>query len=154
MAGLALLLAACEGGGSGSHGANNPGANQAPTVTVQFPLSGSLTTGTSITVRGTAIDPDGDVITSVTVHGMLAETDDGFATWQVPNVPLQAGTQSLEGVVQDAEGGVGRFSLALERGENPGPELLWTPTLGVTVHSTAFYLPTFSRDKLAPHLFD
>lgn len=123
LAGLGLSLAACEGGGGGSDGANNPGANQAPTASVQFPLSGSLTTSTGITVRGTATDPDGDAITSVTVHGMLAETDDGFATWQVPNVPLQAGTQSLEGVVQDAEGGVVRFSLTVERGENPGPAL-------------------------------
>ncbi|MCC4271800.1 hypothetical protein LL254_13860 [Marinobacter nauticus] len=122
MAGWGLLMAACGGGGSGA-GGSGAGENQAPTVFVQFPLSGSLTTGTGITVRGTATDPDGDAITEVTVHGVLAETDDGFATWQAPNVPLQAGTQSLEGVVRDAEGGVGRFSLTVARGENPGPAL-------------------------------
>ncbi|UZD65812.1 hypothetical protein [Marinobacter sp. AN1] len=136
MAGLVVLLGACGGGGGGgSDGANSPAPpesddptppedeNHAPTASVQFPLSGSLTTGTDIPVRGTATDPDGDAITAVTVHGVLAETDDGFATWQVPNVPLQAGTNTLEGVVQDARGGVGRFSLTLEQVENPGPAL-------------------------------
>ncbi|WP_250462080.1 hypothetical protein [Microbulbifer litoralis] len=126
-ASLVVWLTGCGGGsgGSGDPVAENPvpsepapstpeedddstppeeAANEPPVASIQFPLSGSRTTGASIGVRGTASDPDGDAITSVTVNGVLADTDDGFASWRVPSLSLPAGTDALEGLVQDARG--------------------------------------------------
>ncbi|QIL89275.1 hypothetical protein GNX18_05475 [Microbulbifer sp. SH-1] len=112
-----------EGDGDGSTPPEEA-ANEPPVASIQFPLSGSRTTGASISVRGTASDPDGDAITSVTVNGVLADTDDGFASWRVPSLSLPAGTDTLEGLVQDARGEVSSFSLTVEQVENPGPALI------------------------------
>lgn len=112
-----------EGDGDGSTPPEEE-ANEPPVASIQFPLSGSRTTGAFISVRGTASDPDGDAITSVTVNGVLADTDDGFASWRVPSLSLPAGTDTLEGLVQDARGEVTSFSLTVEQVENPGPALI------------------------------
>ncbi len=100
-----------------------PPENRAPTASVQFPLSGSQTTGNVINVRGTASDPEADRIDSVTVNGVLADTDDGFATWRVDDLALLDGANTLEVVVEDEKGSTGASSITLEKTENPGPAL-------------------------------
>lgn len=142
---LTVSLTAC-GGGSGSSSAPAPPVaedptppgdgdpippeddqdeeeNLAPTASVLFPLSGSQTTGNVIDVRGTASDPETDRIDSVTVNGVAANTDDGFATWRVDDLALLDGANTLEVVVQDEKGSTGASSIKLEKTENPGPAL-------------------------------
>ncbi len=75
---------------------------EAPTASIVFPPPVSLTEGTSILVRGTASDNVG--VTSLSVNGIDAVTNDGFATWTV-DVPLTPDiSNSLVVTVNDAAG--------------------------------------------------
>ena len=98
---VAGLLSACGGGGSGEQGSGP----SAPSATIAFPPSQSLTNDNTMTVRGSAQDADGSTITSVQVNGADVETNDGFATWQI-TVPLALGENSLVVSTQDAEGNI------------------------------------------------
>lgn len=96
---MALCLNACGGGGSDSGSSSNSGSGGAtdsnpPTAQIQFPPPQSLTEADSITVRGTASDPEGAEITVVRINGIDATTTDEFATWSV-DVPLTPGTNML-----------------------------------------------------------
>jgi hypothetical protein len=131
------LLSACGGGSSSSNDPappddedtleptppNDEQDNLASTASVHFPLSGSQTTGNVINVRGTASDPEADEIISITVNGVLADTDDGFASWRVDDLALLDGANTLEVVVQDETGGIGASSITLDKIRNPGPAL-------------------------------
>lgn len=66
----------------------------APTVQVMFPPPVSLSSGTTLKVRGTASDAL-STITSVTVGGVAAVTTDNYATWTA-DVPLTLGANSLD----------------------------------------------------------
>lgn len=64
----------------------------APTAQILFPPADAMTTGSTVTVVGTA--SDGDQIAGVSVNGNFATTTDGFANWRV-TVPLTAGSNTL-----------------------------------------------------------
>ncbi|MBL8842252.1 MAG: hypothetical protein JNL90_12075 [Planctomycetes bacterium] len=100
------LLAGC-GGGGGSAGRTI----RASTARVLFPPARSQTDATSITVRGTASDPDG--VVAVSVAGVPAKSSDGFATWTA-FVPLGPGRQELPIDVTDARGAIARGVARLE----------------------------------------
>lgn len=70
-----------------------------PTAQITFPPPVSMKDGDSILVRGTASD-DYSTITSVTVGGVAAESDDGFATWTAL-VTLTEGDNIINVVVED-----------------------------------------------------
>lgn len=89
--------------------------NQAPVASLLFPQSGSYTSGNFITVRGTAKDPDGDAIAAVTINGVAATSDNGFANWQVTNLPLQQGSNVLQGIIRDVHGNEASFSIELQK---------------------------------------
>ena len=77
-------------------------ANQPPVVDISFPNPQSLTNQSTITVSGTASDPDGDSISFVSVNGIVAVTNDGFANWQA-TVPLAFGENNLTVLAVDSE---------------------------------------------------
>lgn len=74
--------------------------NTAPQAAVLFPTPSSFTTGDTILMRGTAADGQGSEITSVSVNGVQASSDDGFATWRA-SVPLAFGENTLTVETQD-----------------------------------------------------
>lgn len=78
---------------------------QAPSAEVVFPLPVSMTSSTSLLVRGKAQDAENTPITAVTVDGVTATTSDGFATWQA-QVPLSLGKNILHVRTQDADGNI------------------------------------------------
>lgn len=112
---LTAFLTAC---GSSGGGGNTPTGNDiveppvteppiveqpntAPTAAILFPTSQSLTTSNTITLRGTAADEEGDSISFLRVNGIDAQSDDGFATWQV-QVPVEFGINELVVEVEDS----------------------------------------------------
>lgn len=73
-----------------------------PSVRVAFPPRAAVaTSASSITVRGTSSDDTS--VQSVTVNGIAATSDDGFATWSA-DVPLVAGENALVVSATDAAG--------------------------------------------------
>ena len=70
------------------------------TASITFPPAG-LTDAATITVRGTAADPDTDIV-AVSVNGVAATTTDGFATWTAAAIPLAAGDNDLNVSVENA----------------------------------------------------
>ena len=97
--------------------------NQAPLASIIFPLTGSHTTGSLLSVRGSASDAEGDAITSVTVNGVEATSEDDFASWQVASLAVQAGTNLLNGTVTDVHGNQRQFSGSFAQRENTGIQL-------------------------------
>ena len=114
---LSSLLAACGGGNGGgnSNGSEKlpveeppvveppvveppveepPVETSAPSASIIFPPASAMVDFNLIRVRGTANDAQGDPIASVSVNGVVAETDDGFANWQVI-VPVGLGENTL-----------------------------------------------------------
>lgn len=84
------LLTAC-GGGGGAGGGGGGGGGPAAVARV-FPPQDGLSDDATIVVRGTASSPDG--IAGVTVAGVAATSNDGFATWTAA-VPLALGANVL-----------------------------------------------------------
>ncbi|MGI9295577.1 MAG: cadherin-like beta sandwich domain-containing protein, partial [Pseudomonadales bacterium] len=101
---VGTLLAAC-GGGGGSNNSPPPPApdTQAPTAKINFPTAQALTTADSITVTGTAADPEGNTISSVTVNGAAATSTNGFANWAA-TVSLTAGDNTITVETADDQG--------------------------------------------------
>lgn len=102
-AALALLCAACGGGGT-SVGFAPPQPQPdvtGPSATIHFPGSRSVTDRSAVTVTGTAFDPAG--VASVTVNGIPATTDDRFFTWSA-TVPLVPG-ENVISITSVDEGG-------------------------------------------------
>ena len=115
---LSGLLAACGGSGGGSNGVESPPnveppieeppveeppveeppieepAAESPSASIIFPPESALVDFNLIRIRGTASDAQGDPITSVSVNGVVAESNDGFATWQAI-VPVELGENTL-----------------------------------------------------------
>jgi sugar lactone lactonase YvrE len=109
---LSSLLAACGGGNNGAEKLpveespieeppiEEPPVEEpsletpAPSASIIFPPESALVDFNLIRVRGTANDAQGDPIASVTVNGVPAESDDGFATWQAV-VPVDLGENTL-----------------------------------------------------------
>ena len=96
-----LMISACgdssSGGGTTTSDEPPPTDNvdaNAPTATITFPPSLSLTDGDSVIVHGTANDAEGSEITIVRVNGIDVSSNDNFATWQV-TVPLTSGQNTL-----------------------------------------------------------
>jgi len=88
-----------------------------PSAAIQFPTAVSLTDGDTIIVRGTA--SDASEISSVSVNGVTASSDDGFATWQV-SVPLNLGENTLTVETTDtaSNSDSNAASVAIERQPN------------------------------------
>lgn len=84
---LAFTTTGCGGGGSGGGGGGGGAA-----VARVFPPQDGLSDDETIVVRGTASSPDG--IAGVTVAGVAATSNDGFATWTAA-VPLALGANVL-----------------------------------------------------------
>jgi hypothetical protein len=79
------------GGTSGGGGTMAPSELAPPEVALLFPPHGAIA-ATTVTVRGTAKDQH--AIAAVTVNGVAAASDDGFATWSA-KVPLVDGDNAL-----------------------------------------------------------
>jgi hypothetical protein len=73
----------------------------APSITITFPGHTALLTEGRITVRDIAQDQN--TITSVTVHGSVAQSMDGFETWET-TVTLPPGMTHLVVSAEDAFG--------------------------------------------------
>jgi hypothetical protein len=67
-------------------------AAEAPEVAVTYPADGESVNAISLTVTGTATDPDG--VAEVLVNGIRATSQDGFASWEA-TVPLTTGQNQL-----------------------------------------------------------
>jgi sugar lactone lactonase YvrE len=84
--GIASIIGSGSSSGSGSPG------GAAPIASINFPPLVSSTDAGQITVTGTASDDSG--VASVSVNGLPASSQDGFATWRRA-VPLVAGANTL-----------------------------------------------------------
>jgi hypothetical protein len=73
--------------------------NEPPVTVISFPPEKSMTSSSSIVVRGSATDVSG--IASVIVNGVEATTDDDFATWQATVPSLTPGLNTLTAVTTD-----------------------------------------------------
>lgn len=94
--------------------------NAAPRVTIVFPPPASATTATSMIVRGVATDGDG--VAEVRINGVLATSDDEFATWRV-EVPLVAGANELVATATDGIGTrAGRAAVAAVKVRDEFPQ--------------------------------
>jgi hypothetical protein len=71
-----------------------PVETSAPSASIIFPPKSALVDFNLIRVRGMASDAQGDPIISVSVNGVVAESDDGFANWQAI-VPVDLGENTL-----------------------------------------------------------
>ena len=80
-----------------------PVVNAAPSVEVQFPVSGALTNGSRVTVKGSAVDPEGDRIASVMVAGEAATTSDDYAYWEA-SITLAPGVNEIVIATADENG--------------------------------------------------
>jgi hypothetical protein len=104
LAATALLIPGCgdDGGGSGGPPDSGPdayaGDGVAPTVKVTFPPPNSLTDTPMVTIRGTADDVDD--IAAVRVNGAMAQSSDGFATWEA-TVSLVHGDNAIVVATED-----------------------------------------------------
>ncbi|GAB1268836.1 hypothetical protein NBRC116493_20890 [Aurantivibrio infirmus] len=76
--------------------------NAAPTATILFPSTQSISDGANVIVRGSATD-NISVITAISVNGIAATTSDSFATWTA-TVPLALGLNSLDVSATDEAG--------------------------------------------------
>lgn len=86
-----------------------------------FPPGYSLTEGETVTVRGTTTpSSSSSTITSVSIAGVLAQSSDGFLTWQA-ELSLSLGSNSFQIEVFDSELGERTSSdgIVVERVENP-----------------------------------
>ena len=107
----AALLLGCGGGSSSTPSVTPPppppppppADTLAPFGRIVFPLRSTMTDESPLTVTGTA--GDDTEVASVRVNGVLAASDDGFATWRA-TVPLDPGTNSLVLQVTDRAGNV------------------------------------------------
>jgi sugar lactone lactonase YvrE len=70
-----------------------------PVTTISFPPEKSMTSSNSIVVRGSSTDASG--IQSVSVNGVEAISDDGFATWTAEVTDLSAGFNTLTAITTD-----------------------------------------------------
>jgi sugar lactone lactonase YvrE len=82
-----------------------------PIIVISFPPEKSMTEGYSIIVRGSATDAGG--IRSVTVNGVEAISDDGFATWTAEVTSLSAGPNTLIATVTDMQSDTSAKSVQL-----------------------------------------
>ena len=115
---LCVFLIACSDG-NGTGGDGGSGGAQAPTAVITFPPAISMTEGDAVTVHGTAAD-DG-TIASVSVNGVEASTDDGYATW-VATVPLTPGMNTPTVSASDSESNsdAQAAEVVIERGARVG----------------------------------
>ncbi|MEH6448430.1 MAG: hypothetical protein V7765_07155 [Oleispira sp.] len=70
-----------------------------PITVISFPPEKSMTSSNSIVVRGSSTDASG--IQAVTVNGVEAISDDGFATWTATVTDLSAGFNTLMATTTD-----------------------------------------------------
>ncbi len=70
-------------------------------VALQFPTRNFYTDAATVTVRGTAQDPNG--VTRLTVNGVAAQTTDTFAHWKAV-IPVPAGTSPVDVTAVDGSG--------------------------------------------------
>ncbi|HVY46939.1 MAG TPA: hypothetical protein VHB21_13720 [Minicystis sp.] len=116
---LVLALAGCGGGNatstgggggggsstsssaSASGGSSSAGGGSVGEVTIAFPPKRSLTNEKKVHVRGSTSEPAR--VASLTVGGVTATTQDGFATWTA-DVPLETGLHTLHVDAVDAQG--------------------------------------------------
>lgn len=88
------------GAGSGGAAGGQPGGSR---IVLAFPPPSSYTDAPHVTIRGTAVNPDG--IASVSINGVNAETSDEFANWRL-TVPTPVGRHRFSVSVADALGNV------------------------------------------------
>jgi hypothetical protein len=114
LAAAALAVPGCGDDGGGSTPDAGPdayaGDGIAPTVKVSFPPPSSLTDTPSITIRGAAADVD--EIAAIRVNGAEAQSDDGFATWEV-TLPLTHGANEIAIESEDEYGAKNAAAAAL-----------------------------------------
>ena len=81
---------------------NVPAIPTVPPITeISFPPEKSMTSGSSIVVRGSSSDASG--ILSVSVNGVEAISDDGFATWTAEVADLSSGFNTLTATTIDLQ---------------------------------------------------
>src|SRR6185295_2244685 len=92
----------------------------APTLAVTSPSDGSNTQAESITVSGTVSDPGQypSGVAQVTVNGVPATIDSG-SNWNLANVPLVVGTNSLAVHAVDNAGNATDLSVSVTRQPPP-----------------------------------
>ncbi len=112
---IATLLTACGGGGGSSNDAPPQQVvdTQAPTAKINFPTAQALTTADTITVTGTATDAQSNVISSVTVNGVDATSENAFANWRAV-VPLTAGSNTITVATADDQGNSEPSAVSIE----------------------------------------
>lgn len=98
---LSLTLSACNGGGGGGSASTN---GEAPTFSLSSPTYSSATTSSVFSVTGTASDADSSIST-LTVNGVAANSNDNFATWAAL-LPIDSSIEGLDIRAEDTEGNV------------------------------------------------
>ncbi|MCB9628701.1 MAG: PQQ-binding-like beta-propeller repeat protein [Sandaracinaceae bacterium] len=89
-----------------------PSDTTPPRGDITFPMMDAFTQAAETLVRGTASDEVG--VVSVTVNGVVADTDDDFATWSA-NVALGDRDTEVRVVISDAAGGRTTLSRSITR---------------------------------------
>jgi sugar lactone lactonase YvrE len=110
---LISLLSACNGGGSSGGGNSDNNSDDkstiapdttAPTAALLSPSLSRATTSREVVVTGSASDLESSIST-VTVNGISASSEDNFASWSV-NLPLNQNIDQLTLNVEDSAGNV------------------------------------------------
>jgi len=100
---LISLLSACGGGGSDDGGESTTSSDTtAPTAALLSPSLSRATTSREVVVTGSASDLESSIST-VTVNGISASSEDDFSTWTV-NLPLNQNIDQLKLNVEDSAG--------------------------------------------------
>jgi hypothetical protein len=85
----------------------------APTGSIIFPPSVSLTEGNTVIMRGTVKD-DASTIASVKINNQTATVNPTAGTWELKDAALTAGKQTLKLVVEDSAGNVNSSAAQVE----------------------------------------
>ncbi len=93
---IVLATASCGGGGGSSQA-----RKVATKFSIAFPPAHSMTSGTSVTMRGSTTN--GADIASLQVNGIFAASADGFANWTA-TLALPVPTNSLRAIATDRAG--------------------------------------------------
>lgn len=137
---------AASTGGSAATGAGMSGPDTTPpSVVLSFPPAGAIA-AESITVRGTAADES--AIAELTVNGIAADSDDGFATWRAV-VPLAEGANAILVASVDEAGNASEEAAAVTIERTEGVSSVGTGPVLV-----AAYGATVRRDATRAYFVD
>ncbi len=100
----------------------------APVVTITAPVTGTFTSGATVTITGTVTDLTLRSVTAGGVTGTFTAATGTTSTYTIENVPLNDGDNSLVVAATDAAGRTGQATVTITRDATPPVVALTAPS--------------------------